>query len=173
MAILTLQDAEDLANRGRPWTLRMEHRIAQAPASIPGQYWIATGRAKDEPVEVHTGALGSKTPAIIQVKDWTFIEQVAKDKEAKGWDYKWTNFVRVRQQTIDAHAQRQTVVVVPAAPVSQSVGVQAVQGIVAVQPVPGKSGFNGLDATGAVVRVLTAGEAQDLVQQHKIPIRWV
>lgn len=105
MARLTLNDARTLAARSRPWTFRMEFRGVNA-ANQSGwseKFWLATGRGLHEPVEIHYGAIGST--GTILVKDWAYVEQTAPEKEAKGYTYEDTPYVRVRQSTIDAFMQ--------------------------------------------------------------------
>jgi hypothetical protein len=100
MATLTLSDARSLMLKGKPWTFRMEHT-----SNGHNKFWLATGRKQGEPVEIHYGVIGSG--GTILVKDWAYVERTAPEKEAKGYDYADTPFVRVQQATIDAAAAHQ------------------------------------------------------------------
>jgi len=101
MAKLTLSDARRAMGRRRPWTFCMEFHDAIANSH---KFWLATGRGRHEPVEVHYGRIGGKSQIII--KDWDYLETKAPDKEAKGYRYVDTVYVRVQQSTIDAHAAK-------------------------------------------------------------------
>lgn len=95
MARLTLSDARSTMGRGRPWTFRLECTVGGRNA-----FWLATGRARNEPVEIHYGAIGNK-PQIL-VKSWDYVERKTPEKIAKGYDYVDTPFVKVQPSTIAA-----------------------------------------------------------------------
>jgi len=80
MARLTLSDARSTMGRGRPWTFRLECTTGGS-----NKFWLATGRGRNEPVEIHYGAIGSK--GTILVKDWAYVEAKTPQKVAKGYDY--------------------------------------------------------------------------------------
>jgi len=111
MARLTLADARRTMQRGRPWTFRLEMHDAAANSH---KFWLCTGRGRNEPVEVHYGRVGGK--ATILVKDWDYVEAKAPEKEAKGYRYAATPFVRVRQGTIDAWLASQATAAIKPAP---------------------------------------------------------
>jgi predicted DNA-binding WGR domain protein len=114
MAKLTLSDARRTMGRGRPWTFRLEYHDTSANSH---KFWLCTGRGRNEPVEIHYGRVGGK-PQVI-VKDWLYVEAKAPDKEAKGYRYTDTGFVKVRQSTIDdfvAGAATQAAKPLPAKP---------------------------------------------------------
>lgn len=98
MATLQFADAERLSRNGRPWTFRLE---LHDPSINAHRFWLATGRSRNEPVEIHYGRVGN-APQIL-VKDWSYVTAKAPEKEGKGYDYVDTPFVRVRKATIDAH----------------------------------------------------------------------
>ena len=100
MRLLTLTDARSTMQRGRPWTFRMECTTGGS-----NKFWMATGRGRYEPVEIMWGGIGNKPQ--IRVKDWDYLEKVVPAKEAKGYVYVATQYVRVRQQTIDAFTASQ------------------------------------------------------------------
>jgi len=100
MARLTLSDARNTMGRSRPWTFRLECTVGGRNA-----FWLATGRSRHEPVEIHYGAIGNK-PQIL-VKDWDYVERKAPEKEAKGYVYVDTPFVKVQPSTIAAFAAAQ------------------------------------------------------------------
>ncbi len=99
MATLHFADAERLSRQGKPWTFRLECTVNGRNA-----FWLATGRARNEPVEIHYGGIGNK-PQII-VKDWDYVAAKTPEKTGKGYDYTNTPFVRVRQATIDDLARK-------------------------------------------------------------------
>ena len=102
MAKLTLADARRTMGKGRPWTFRLEF-YGQTAAGNPSQkFWLCTGRARNEPVEIHYGAIGAKSQ--ILVKTWDYVEKTAPEKIAKGYDYADTPFVRIRKAVIDTFA---------------------------------------------------------------------
>jgi len=78
------------------------------------KFWLATGRAIHEPVEIHFGAIGAK-PTIL-VKDWNYVQRTAPEKWAKGYAYVPTPFVRVQPSTIAGAAVGVTVPPVPSTP---------------------------------------------------------
>lgn len=134
MATLTLQDAEALADKRRPWTFRMANGYTE---------WLATGRAKDEPAEIHDPAF-----AAIQVVDWAEVERQATANLAAGFTYKWTQFVRVSPATLAAHQPK------PATHIC----------------LVGKDFW--LADGSTKIRQLTVAEAQDLVQNQGVSISW-
>ena len=95
MAILTLQDAERIAIKNRPWALRLEF-VGSNPANSSGisqKFWQATGRGLTETVEVGWGPIGG-TP---QTQLVTFAEfrNRCVDKIAKGYDWADTPYFRM------------------------------------------------------------------------------
>ena len=108
MARLTLTDARNVMLKGRPWTFRME-----CTTGGHNKFWLATGRGQNEPVEIHYGAIGAK--AAILVKDWAYVEKNTPEKEAKGYIYVDTPFVRVQPSTIQASP------VIPMTPSSRTI----------------------------------------------------
>lgn len=106
MARLTLSDASRLSAANRPWCFRMEYTgwNGSNQGGSSAKFWLATGRGRTEPVEIHYGKIG--TAGTVIVKDWAYVETKAPEKEAKGYDYEDTPFVRVRQATIDAFAAK-------------------------------------------------------------------
>ena len=108
MAKLTIADARTLMSRGRPWTFRME---VHDPNTNSHKFWLCTGRARKEPVEVHYGRVGN--PSQIIVKDWNYVEQKTPEKIAKGYEYVDTPHVRVQQATIDEFSAPQVTVTAP------------------------------------------------------------
>jgi len=105
MAKLTLADARNTMSRGRPWTFRLEYSGLTDAGNPSHKFWLAAGRGRNEPVEIHHGKVGGK-PQIL-VKDWAFVEAKTPEKEAKGYRYVDTPFVRCQQSTIDAFVASQ------------------------------------------------------------------
>lgn len=95
MAKLTLSDAEAIALRQRPWTIRLEF-TGPNPANASGvsrKYWYATGRGQQEPVEVSWGALGQAPQH--QLVNWTDLCTRVAEKLAKGYDWEATPHIRM------------------------------------------------------------------------------
>ena len=95
MAKLTMQDAEKIAGRNRPWTFRLEF-IGNNPSNASGRsekYWYATGRGLSEAVEIGWGKIGSKPQH--QLIDWPELRSRVADKLGKQYDYADTNYVRM------------------------------------------------------------------------------
>lgn len=197
MALITFKQAEALATRGRPWTFKMQFQGLD-PNNLSGwsdKFWLATGRAKDEPVEIHFGATGSAGQ--IQVKDWAYVAAKVPEKEAKGYRFVDTPFVRVRQATIDAHNAskgRQAPVAItgtgpfwapaptPAAPAPvpaqpfappppvgyypDPAAKDPYDRIATVGPDPAAGNWKALDVNGKLVMRLTASGARTLLQEN-------
>ena len=100
MAKLTMQDAEKLAGRNRPWTFRLEF-IGSNPSNASGRsekYWYATGRGLSEAVEIGWGKIGSKPQH--QLIDWPELRSRVAAKMAGQYDYAPTNFVRMSTKSL-------------------------------------------------------------------------
>jgi predicted DNA-binding WGR domain protein len=95
MALLTLADAENIAGRRRPWTIRLEYHDA---ANNSHKFWFATGRAHDEGVECGWGRVGNK-PQLKPI-DWRTLRDKVSEKLAKGYDWEPTPYVRMSAKTI-------------------------------------------------------------------------
>ena len=87
MARLTLQNAENTAQRNRPWSFRLEYNGASAvnQSGVSSKFWYATGRGTHEPVEIGWGAIGHAPQ--YQLITWTALVDRVKEKLAKGYDY--------------------------------------------------------------------------------------
>lgn len=180
MRLLTLTDARWLMGLNRPWTfaLNCTHQGAN-------KFWLATGRGRNEPVEIHFGSIGS--PGRILVKDWTYLERKVPEKLAKHYFYVSTPFVRVSDRVITAFIQgglaaaqavaNTTKAQVPAqaAGPTKSVKVRSPSPtgdpwrlsaqISTVSP-QGAGVWHGLDAQGQKICSLTRQGARDLVVRH-------
>ena len=186
MARLTLTDARNLMLKGRPWTFRMEclGPNPNVQAGWSAKFWLATGRAQHEPVEIHYGVIGGTNPTII-VKDWAYVEAKAPEKEAKGYIYADTPFVKVLPSTIAGASQPSPLStppppVAPAKPVPAPVATAPVKPAPIVGTVPTLPGpwgrivavmkqngnWVGLDQTGAKVLTMTRDGARNLVRDH-------
>ena len=196
VAKLTLQDAEDIAQRGRPWTIRLEF-VGSNPANQSGQsakYWYATGRGLTESVEVGYGALGAKP--VLDLIDWNELRGRVADKIAKGYDYAHTPFVRMSAESL-AKLAGTPVVQVPVAkatPVTTPAGApippppqaitHTVQATQAALPHPHNllcvvrlhrtgikvDGYEGLDKDGDVLVNFGVQEGLDFARQHGLDI---
>ena len=174
---LTLSDARRIMQRGRPWTFCLEYHD---PGANSHKFWLATGRARHEPVEVHYERVGGKHKILI--KDWMYIETKAPEKVAKGYDYVPHQFVKVQASTIAAfnakNAKRAPKSTPKPKPASQPSAATpkpqpSVPGTLAgpyakvVGVSPRKAGiWHALDALGNKVLVLTKQGARDLVARN-------
>ena len=192
MACLTLTDARNLMLKGRPWTFRME--CTQNGRSA---VWLATGRAQNEPVEVHFGAIGAK-PTIL-VKDWAYVEKTAPEKAAKGYVYVDTPFVRVQPSTIRGLVPATPSPIVPMTPgpskvapmtpgpspvVPMTTSTQVIPmtpppvvsklpgpwGLIAGLKPSGGGQWVGVDTNGGTVMSMSKDAARRLVQNHGLPV---
>jgi hypothetical protein len=179
---LTLTDARNLMLQGKPWTFRMEF-TGPNPNNAGGfssKFWLATGRARHEPVEIHYGSIGGGTPMVL-AKDWTYVETTAPEKEAKGYTYAATPFVRVRASTLNlaaavanaappAPAPAPVVAPPPPPPVVRAAPVSNLPGpwgrISAVQKLADGTWW-GLDPSGGKVLQMTKDGARNLVRDHQ------
>jgi len=189
MARLNLTDARNLMLKSRPWTFRMEFQgpNPQVKSGWSNKFWLATGRAQNEPVEIHFGDIWAPmNQRHILVKDWAYVERTAPEKVAKGYTYADTPFVRVQPSTIagaantqppppkpvaPAQVQAPVAVQAPAVPKPPSIPVGTILPpgpwgkIVAVLSIPGGN-WVGLDAQGRKVMGLTKDGARRLVQDY-------
>ena len=97
MAKFTITDAERIAAKPKPWTLRLECQTGGS-----NKYWYATGRALTEAVECGWGAIG----AIPQLKliTWTELRVKVMEKLNKGYTYADTPFIRMSPTSLAALA---------------------------------------------------------------------
>lgn len=91
MATLTIDDAERLATRVRPWTFRLEF------LNNPGctLYWYATGRGLTEAVEMGWGDTTATGTIQWQLTDWPGLRVKVADMLAQGYTYADTPFIRM------------------------------------------------------------------------------
>ena len=177
---ITLAEARTLMLQGKPWTLRMEFtgRNQNNGGGFSSKFWLATGRARNEPVEIHYGVIGGGTP-IILAKNWDYVESTAPEKEGKGYVYVHTPFVRVRASTLNiiAATPAPPVVQAPAPPVVQAPAPPVAQ-VAPVSNLPGPWGrittvqrqadgtWWGLNPQGGKVIWMTLNGARNLVRDH-------
>jgi len=97
MAKFTITDAERIAAKPKPWTIRLE---CQAGGS--NKYWYATGRSLTEAVECGWGAIG----AVPQLKliSWTDLRVKVAEKLNKGYTYADTPYIRMSPGSLAALA---------------------------------------------------------------------
>ena len=117
MARLTYQDAERIAQKGRPWTFRLEYTGHNA-ANLGGfsdKYWYATGRGEHEMVEVGWGKIGSRPQTMLL----PYHKLANKVAEKLGKDYDYTNTAYVRMSPANIAKLGGAVNASPAPPVKQ------------------------------------------------------
>jgi len=95
MALLMLQDAETIAQKNRPWSIRLEFLGVNAnnKNGISDKYWYATGRGLNEAVEIGWGAVGRKPQT--QLTTWAELRNRVPDKLAKGYMYVTHPYIRM------------------------------------------------------------------------------
>lgn len=95
MALLMLHDAETIAQKKRPWSIRLEFTGINPnnKNGISDKYWYATGRGLNEAVEIGWGAVGSKPQT--QLTTWAELRNRVPDKLAKGYMYVSHPYVRM------------------------------------------------------------------------------
>lgn len=173
MACLTIQDARRHMQNHRPWTFALN-----CTSNGSNKFWLATGRGRNEPVEIHFGAIGSTGHVL--VKDWTYLERKVPEKIAKGYVYVDTPFIRVQDAVITAFIQGG----LPAAQAAAQPAPPPNPVPATTKPVPmpgqpagpysqiltilphGNGIWYGLDAKGNKICSLTRQGAQDLVAAH-------
>lgn len=141
---LTLNEVRDLAQRKRPWTLRLE-------CSRTGMYWYATGRGLHEPVEIvqpPTGTGGC-------LADFAHFARGVGDRLGEGFVYAGTPYIPLSKRSWD---------LVKAGWSSPNMQVTTL--------VPTKDGFDGLDKDGNMVRAYTMDEGRDLILGGQMPMLW-
>lgn len=90
MAKLTISDVRHIANKGRPWTIRIE---CVNPATNTNKFWFATGRGIGEEVECGWGRIGAK-PQLKLTSFRDFLQKI-NEKLQNGYDYANTPFIRM------------------------------------------------------------------------------
>lgn len=91
MPKLTIEDAEKLALRSRPWSIRME---------ITGnEVWAATGRGMHEPAEIIWGTQGGKEYR--QLATWTAVVDAVTKNLNDGFVYVDAPYRRMSQECLD------------------------------------------------------------------------
>lgn len=100
MPRLTIIDAEGIANRNRPWTIRLEFHGANPTnaSGVSSKYWYATGRGLAEKVETGWGAIGSAPQH--QLIDWAELKVRVADKQSKGYKWADTPYVRMSKASL-------------------------------------------------------------------------
>jgi len=90
---LSISDAETIANRGKPWTFRLEYHGSTSNGNPSHKFWYATGRGITEEVEVGWGALGGLPQN--QLIGWNELRNRVTEKLSKGYDYAPTDYIRM------------------------------------------------------------------------------
>lgn len=100
MSCLTIIDAEGIASRYRPWTIRLEFHGANSTnaSGVSSKYWYATGRGPNEKVETGWGAIGSAPQH--QLIDWTELKVRVADKCSKGYQWADTPYVSMSKASL-------------------------------------------------------------------------
>lgn len=94
MPKVTLAHAESIAQKGRPWTIRLE--VIRSFAA--NEYWYATGRSVTEAVEVGKGSLGQ--PPQYELIDWPTMRTQVASLLTDGFVWADTPFIRMSAGSI-------------------------------------------------------------------------
>jgi hypothetical protein len=181
---LTLQEAEAIAGRTKPWTFRLENG---------NQFLIATGRGLNEALEITVGGPGYTDT---KLKDWQALRVMVAGRLAEGFTFAPTDFVRMSPEslaklTVPAPTPAPVTapaasVTAPATPVPAPVAPAAVKytaspsASLMALPAPHNQiralrlrrdgtkilGYDGLDANGNKVVDLTNAEGLAFAQTH-------
>ena len=89
MAKVTLDNAELIAQKGRPWTIRLERY---------DQYWYATGRALHEAVELGFGTIGDSPVHVLT--DWATLRTEVSSQILQGFGWADTPYIRMSPASI-------------------------------------------------------------------------
>jgi hypothetical protein len=200
MAMLTIHEAEQIAQRGRPWTFRMEYHGANSntQSGVSHKYWYATGRGLTEAIETGHGAIGAVPQH--HLIDWTELRAKVAEKLAKGYVYANTTYIRMSAANlakVTGQTASQSPVVVPqpvAAPVAPPTPPTPVQAVPSPsQPVdPGLvrlgapynqirslkmtrqgltiTGYVALDVNGAPVLTMNPTEGVDFARKYNVDV---
>ena len=175
MPVLDISDAESIAGRHRPWTIRMEF-TGPNPANTSGsssKYWYATGRSIHEKVEIGWGAIGSAPQH--QLIDWPELRIRVSDKQSSG--YKWCNtpYIRMSPGGIASVTGVPQVVTQPLKPPKPIVTKASGKVTVLVIARSGTvvTGYKALDANGLEIEQMTPTDGLAYAQEHNIDIRFV
>ena len=194
MAKLTLQDAETLAQKGRPWTFRMEFHGITPLGGVSSKYWFSTGRGLLESCEIGWGAVGAKPQ--LDLIDWAELRVRVADKLGKGYTYVQTPFIRMSQESLTKLSGTPTpfTPIAIATPVTTAVPPPPRQVIQhtpsAVQAALGKphsqvcalklarkgsqaTGFQALDANGDYLFDFPLSEGREFARDHNLDILFV
>jgi hypothetical protein len=190
MPRFTLLDAEGIANRNRPWTIRLEfHGSNLTNASgVSSKYWYATGRGLNEKVETGWGAIGSAPQH--QLIDWAELRVRVADKQSKGYKWADTPYVRMSKASLATLTGNPIVPsnpVVPATPVtSVQVPLKTNPPLAALSPPfclihalrilrDGVKliGYKALDAAGDELMQMPPADGIKFAQQYDIEIKFV
>jgi len=95
MPRLTLIDAEGIANRNRPWTIRLEFHCGTV-----SKYLYATGRGIDEEIEIGWGDIGFAPQ--YQIIDWDQLRILVADKRSLGYQWADTSYIRMSKGSLSS-----------------------------------------------------------------------
>ncbi len=193
MPRLTIIDAEGIANRNRPWTIRLEFHGANPnnASGVSSKYWYATGRGLAEKVETGWGAIGSAPQH--QLVDWVELKTRVLDKQAKGYQWADTPYVRMSKAslaTLAGGSMNLIPVVIPTPPPPPSAPVSMPSMINPTLAALGQPfslihalrimrdgvklvGYKALDAAGDELMQMPSVDGLKFAQQYDIEIKFV
>lgn len=193
MPRLTIIDAEGIANRNRPWTIRLEfHGSNPTNASgVSSKYWYATGRGLNEKVETGWGAIGSAPQH--QLIDWAELKVRVADKCSKGYKWADTPYVRMSKASLATLTgnpigpMNPTPIMIPTPPPAPVSGSSMINPSVASLNQPFSLihalrilrdgvkliGYKALDAAGNELLQMPPADGLKFAQQYDIEIKFV
>lgn len=183
MPILTMNDAERIAARGRPWATRME---TTGPAN--GRFWKATGRGVAEAVEVSQGVIGG-VPQSSELVAWDEFKKRAAGKVAEGYSWVDTPYFRMSPDNIALLKNGRpsvlpgipAVAAIPAAPAAKSPAASLlalpspwdqIRALRVVRDGVVVKGFDAVDDRGNVITRFDEDPGRDFARKHDVDMIW-
>jgi len=122
MATMTIDEAEALAQRKRPWTFGLTLQTTS-----PKKFWYATGRGTDEKLEVVSGHISGKPGAAslsvddTEVVDWGDLQAKVDNLLANGFTYTSTGHKKMTDASWAIVKALRDGTPLPTPPVSQGI----------------------------------------------------
>ena len=181
MPRLTIIDAEGLAARGRPWTIRLE--IVSLTTGKATNYWYATGRASTESIEIGHGVVGQ--PPKNELIDWPKLRSLVQSHQAIGAIWADTPYIRMTQKSIDTLFMAKLNANPPTNPSTISPTTNRLSILALGQPFSliyalrilrdgvKLVGYEALDASGNYLLKMPPGDGLAFAQKHDVEIKFV
>ncbi len=174
MALLTITEVKHTAARNRPWSFYMKNK--------KGQFWYATGRGLNEPVEICWGNPGMRPQSKLVL--WTDMEAKIPELLSKGYTYINHPYIRMSAGSIlklsNPSLWPTTAPGSTQAPSWTAGAAQKALGhpwadIVCLRIIRKQTqvfGFEAVDTAGTVLLTMTMAEAKEFAREHDVPLEW-